>query len=61
MKINILKRRTREEKIFDTINVIIMIFICFITIYPIWYVLINSFNDGMDAMRGGIYWWPKKV
>lgn len=60
MKINILKRRTREEKIFDTINVIIMIFICFITIYPIWYVLINSFNDGMDAMRGGIYWWPRK-
>lgn len=60
MKINILKRRTKEEKIFDTINVIIMIFICFITIYPIWYVLINSFNDGMDAMRGGIYWWPRK-
>lgn len=60
MKISILKRRTTEEKIFDTINVIIMLVICFITLYPIWYVLVNSFNDGMDAMRGGIYWWPRK-
>ncbi|WP_370877732.1 carbohydrate ABC transporter permease [Paenibacillus anaericanus] len=36
-----------------------MVFICFITLYPIWYVLINSFNDGVDAMRGGIYWYPR--
>lgn len=60
MKISILKRRTLGEKIFDTVNVIIMLIICFITLYPIWYVLVNSFNDGMDAMRGGIYWWPRK-
>lgn len=60
MKISILKRRTLGEKIFDTVNVIIMLVICFITLYPIWYVLVNSFNDGMDAMRGGIYWWPRK-
>ncbi|MFC3342771.1 carbohydrate ABC transporter permease [Paenibacillus abyssi] len=36
-----------------------MLAICFITLYPIWYVLVNSFNDGQDAMRGGIYWWPR--
>lgn len=60
MKISILKRRTTSEKIFDTINVVIMLLICFLTLYPIWYVIVNSFNDGMDAMRGGIYWWPRK-
>ncbi|WP_198011958.1 carbohydrate ABC transporter permease [Caloramator sp. ALD01] len=60
MKINILKRRTTGEKVFDTINVLIMLIICFLTLYPIWYVIVNSFNDGMDAMRGGIYWWPRK-
>jgi putative aldouronate transport system permease protein len=37
-----------------------MLAICAITIYPIWYVIVNSFNDGMDAMRGGIYWWPRE-
>lgn len=36
-----------------------MLFICAITLYPIWYVLVNSLNDGVDAMRGGIYWWPR--
>ncbi|MBZ4663879.1 MAG: transporter permease [Caloramator sp.] len=60
MKINILKRRTTGEKVFDTINILIMLIICFLTLYPIWYVIVNSFNDGMDAMRGGIYWWPRK-
>ncbi|MEW8969161.1 MAG: carbohydrate ABC transporter permease [Mesobacillus sp.] len=37
-----------------------MLFICAITIYPIWYVIVNSLNDGVDAMRGGIYWWPRE-
>jgi len=37
-----------------------MLFICAITLYPIWYVLVNSLNDGVDAMRGGIYWWPRE-
>lgn len=60
MKINLLKRRTKGEAIFDTVNVIIMLVICFLTLYPIWYTLVNSFNDGIDAMRGGIYWWPRK-
>lgn len=36
-----------------------MLAICFITLYPIWYVLVNSLNEGTDAMQGGIYWWPR--
>jgi putative aldouronate transport system permease protein len=36
-----------------------MIVVCFVTIYPIWYVLVNSLNDGQDGMRGGIYWLPR--
>jgi putative aldouronate transport system permease protein len=37
-----------------------MFVICFITIYPIWHVLILSLNDGYDAAQGGIYWLPRK-
>lgn len=59
-KIFKLNRRTKSEYIFDNINILIMIFICGITVYPIWYVLVNSLNDGVDAMRGGIYWWPRE-
>ncbi|WP_339244503.1 carbohydrate ABC transporter permease [Paenibacillus sp. FSL R5-0744] len=54
-----LKRKTKGEALFDIINNIIMLCICFITLYPIWYVLVNAFNEGTDAMRGGIYWWPR--
>ncbi|MCI1208433.1 MAG: carbohydrate ABC transporter permease [Treponema sp.] len=38
----------------------IMLLICFLALYPVWYTLILSFNDSSDAMRGGIYWWPRK-
>jgi putative aldouronate transport system permease protein len=51
--------RNSGEQIFDWGNVLVMLFICFITIYPIWYVLVNSFNEGADALRGGIYWYPR--
>lgn len=51
------KRRARG--LFDIINNLIMLCICFITLYPIWYVLVNAFNNGNDAMRGGIYWYSR--
>lgn len=54
-----LRRRTKGEVVFDTLNNLAMLLICFVTLYPIWYVLINAFNDGKDAMLGGIYWWPR--
>jgi len=53
------KRKTTGEVAFDILNNIGMLLICFVTLYPIWYVLINAFNDGKDAMLGGIYWWPR--
>ncbi len=52
-------RKTPGEMAFDGLNILAMIVIFFVTIYPIWYVLVNSFNDGQDAMRGGIYWLPR--
>lgn len=54
-----LKRKTYGEQTFDFINSLLMLLVCFATLYPIWYVLVNSFNEGTDAMRGGIYWWPR--
>ncbi|GHV69403.1 ABC transporter permease [Spirochaetia bacterium] len=44
----------------DGVIIVIMLGICFLTVYPIWYTLILSFNDSQDAMFGGIYWWPRK-
>lgn len=38
----------------------LMLVICFVSLYPVWYTVIISFNDSSDALRGGIYWWPRK-
>lgn len=54
-----LNRKTKGEALFDFCNNLAMLLIIFITLYPIWFVLVNSLNEGMDGMRGGIYWWPR--
>lgn len=36
-----------------------MAIICFSTLYPIWYTVVLSFNDGADALKGGIFWLPR--
>jgi putative aldouronate transport system permease protein len=53
------KRKTTSEATFDIVNNVFMFIVLFVTLYPIWYVLVNAFNDGTDAMRGGIYWIPR--
>ncbi|MGL5797884.1 MAG: carbohydrate ABC transporter permease [Cetobacterium sp.] len=52
--------KTRGEKIFDLFNIIFMVTFSFVIIYPIWYIVILSLNDAQDAIRGGIYWIPRK-
>lgn len=38
----------------------VMLVICFVTLYPVWYTIVLSFNESSDTMLGGIYWWPRK-
>ena len=53
-------RHTREDIIVDTVVMVMTLLVLIITIYPFWYVVVLSFNDGVDALRGGIYLWPRK-
>ena len=52
-------KKTAEDYILDTIVFVMMIVVLICTIYPFWYALIISFNNGMDASRGGVYLWPR--
>lgn len=49
-----------KNNMFDYINIIFMILFAFITLYPIYFVLIGSFNEGLDYTAGGVYFWPRK-
>jgi len=48
------------EKVFRVINTCILILVGLVTIYPIWYIFIYSFNVGADSMKGGMYLWPRE-
>jgi len=37
-----------------------MVVFAFLCVYPFIYVLALSLNDGLDAQKGGIYFWPRK-
>lgn len=47
-------KKTRNEKIFDIFNYAIMAVVVFITLYPLWYVLIASFSGANAVTKGEV-------
>ncbi|MDF2943962.1 MAG: putative rane protein [Herbinix sp.] len=64
MKKNIIKKSKMKKSAADItfiiVNTIILAVLCIVTLYPILNTLAISFNDGMDAIKGGIYLLPRK-
>ena len=54
------KKTSLSDRIFVICNAIFMIVFVIITLYPVLNTLAISFNDGTDALRGGIHLWPRK-
>ncbi len=53
------KKSSVGDKVFTIVNTMILTIFVIITLYPILNTLAISFNDGTDALRGGIYLWPR--
>lgn len=52
--------RTRGEKIFEVFNVLYMLVLCLVTLYPVWHVAMASFSDpNVLYVDHGFYLWPK--
>ncbi len=45
------EKRTRGEKIFDVFNVLVMLFLIILTIYPLYYVFVCSISDSNLLME----------
>ncbi|MDO4304590.1 MAG: carbohydrate ABC transporter permease [Bacillota bacterium] len=54
------KKTSLADKIFVVCNTLFMIAFVVVTLYPVLNTLAISFNDGIDAIRGGIYLIPRK-
>lgn len=52
-------KKSVSGSIFDCLNVLLMLMLVFIMLYPFWNQFILSLNDGNDAKAGSIYWWPR--
>ncbi|KWX88700.1 ABC transporter permease, partial [Paenibacillus riograndensis] len=50
----------RGEKIFNVFNVLFMLLFICIIVFPLINIIALSFNDGYDAMKGGIYLFPRE-
>ena len=44
----------------NTVSTVLAVIVLVLTVYPIYYVLVNSFNEGLDAAQKSIYFWPRK-
>ncbi|GMK40505.1 sugar ABC transporter permease [Paenibacillus sp. CCS19] len=45
---------------FDWVNVLLLLGLALVTLYPFYNIVITSFNDPTDAARGGINFWPRE-
>lgn len=48
------------ERVFRWVNLFLLVLLCATVILPFMNVLALAFNDGKDAMRGGITFWPRE-
>jgi putative aldouronate transport system permease protein len=53
--------KTDRTNFFDAVNMILMLGMIFTMLYPMWFCIIGAFSDGQDYMRGGVYFWPRRI
>ena len=52
--------RSGEDRIINIVTAVLCILVLIVTVYPVYYCLIYSFNDGKDAAKQALYFWPRK-
>lgn len=55
-----LSKYTFADYIFDCFNTIFLIALCFVTLYPMYYVIVASFTDNLTLLASsGFLWYPQ--
>lgn len=53
------KRISHSDKAFDFVNVVLMLILFVIFVWPLWFVLIASISDPTEVTRGNVLLFPK--
>ena len=59
--IKIKRKRSAGDWFLDVSKVVFLVFVTVICVYPFWNIFIGSINDATDALRGGLYFLPRKL
>ena len=51
-------RQTRADVVFDTFNIILMVLVMFVILYPLYFTVIASFSDPYAVVNGKVVLWP---
>ncbi len=46
---------------FDIVNVVLLLGVVFVTLYPMYYIAIISFSDGKEVLLGRVRFWPRGI
>ena len=57
LKIN---RDNYKDRLIDFSIYLVLAVVAFVTVFPFWYCLVGSLNEGIDYYKGGVFFWPRK-
>ena len=52
-------KRSYSDKIFDIVNLLVMVILLVIVVWPLWFVVIASFSNPNQVWMGEVVLWPK--
>lgn len=52
-------KKKKKISAFDRANSCFMVAMMLVMLFPFWYCVAGSFNDGSDYLKGGVYLWPR--
>ena len=55
------KKGSWSDKIFDEVNLVLMLIMLVIFVWPLWFVFIASFSDPIAVNSGQVLLWPKGI
>lgn len=54
-------RRTQADRVFDTVNFLLLLALCLVVLYPLYFVLIASISDPNVVNKGQVIFYPKGI
>ncbi|MCL2707644.1 MAG: carbohydrate ABC transporter permease [Defluviitaleaceae bacterium] len=53
-------KNMHRVKVWEIINIVLLSLFAFVCLYPFWNMYVAALNEGTDAAKGGLYFWPRK-